>query len=47
MANVEKYLDELADARWQLLKKKSENPFVGDYAMEMYKTPALGEDLTS
>ena len=35
MANVEKYLDELADACWQLPKKKAERPFIGDCALEM------------
>ena len=39
--NVEKYLAELADACWHFPKNKSENPFVGDYAPEMYKTPTL------
>ena len=32
LANVENYLAELADTCWQLLKKKSDNPFVRDYA---------------
>ena len=41
MANVEKYLAELADARWHFPKKKAENPFVGDHAPDMDKTPAL------
>ena len=41
VSNVEKYLDELADAHWQFLKKKSENPFVEDYAQKMDATPAL------
>ena len=47
VTNVEKYLAELADMRWQFLKKKSENPFVGDYAPEMGDTPALEQDLAS
>ena len=41
LADVEKYLSELANAPWQLLMKKSENPFVGYYAPNMDKTPAL------
>ena len=47
LANVEKYLAELADVCWQLPKKKSENTFVGDYAMEMDETPALDQELAS
>ena len=47
VANVEKYLAELVDARWQLPKNKSVNPFVGDYTPVMYKTPALEQDLAS
>ena len=31
VANVEKYLAELDDARWQLPKKNSDNPFLRDY----------------
>ena len=41
MANVEKYLAELADARCHLPKNKSENSFVGDYAPEMDETLAF------
>ena len=44
---MEKYLDELADARWQFPKKKSKNPFIGDYAPEIDETPALEHDLAS
>ena len=47
VANVEKYLAELADAHWQLPNKKAGNPFVGYYAPEMEKTPALEQDLAS
>ena len=47
MANFEKYLAELADTRWQLPKKKSENPFVGKYAPEIDETPALEKELAS
>ena len=45
VSNMEKYLAELADARWQFPKKKAENPFVGDYAPDMDETPALEHDL--
>ena len=41
------YLAELADARWHFLKKKYENNFVGDYALEMDKTPDLEQYLAS
>ena len=41
MKKIEKYLAELADARWQFQKKKFDNPFIGDYGTEMYETPAL------
>ena len=47
MANVDNYLAELADARWQLTKKKSENPVVAEYLPEMDETPALEHDLSS
>ena len=42
---MEKCLAELADARWQFLMKKAENPFVGDYAPDMDETPPLEHDL--
>ena len=45
VANVEQYLAELADAHWQLPKKKANKPLIGDYAMEMDETPALEHDL--
>ena len=41
VANVEKYLAELDDARWQLTKKKAEKPFIWDYIPEMDETPDL------
>ena len=41
VAKFEKYLAELADARWQLPKKKYEKPFVGDSTPDMEETPAL------
>ena len=41
MANVEKYLAELVDARCHFPKKKAENTFVGNYALETDKTPPL------
>ena len=44
---MENYLAELAHACWQLPKKKSEKPFLGDYAPEMYETPTLENDLES
>ena len=47
MENVEIYLAGLADARWQLPKKKAENPFIGYYALEMDETPALEYDISS
>ena len=47
VSNVEKYLAELADARWQLPKKKAKNPFIGDYGPEMDNTPALEHDIAS
>ena len=47
VANVEKYLVELGGARWQFPKNKSENTFVGDYAPETDKTPALEQELAS
>ena len=47
MANVDNYLAELADARWQLPKKKAQKRFIWDYALEMYDTPALEQDLAS
>ena len=46
MANVEKYFSDLADACWQLMKKKSDNIFVGDYAPEMDETPALEQEIS-
>ena len=42
-----KYLAELADARWQFLKKKAENLFVGYCTPEMDENPALEHDLES
>ena len=45
MANVEKYLAELDDARWQLPKKKDKKLFVEDYSPEMDEAPALEKDL--
>ena len=47
VANVGKYLDELADSNWQLPKKKDENPFIGYYAPEMDQKSALEQDLAS
>ena len=41
VSNVEKYLDDLADARWKFLKKKAEKPFVVDHALETDENPAL------
>ena len=41
VSNVENYLAELADACWQFPKKKSENPFVGEYEPDMYETPSI------
>ena len=38
-------LAELSDASWQLPKKKSQNPFIWDYAPEMNETSALDHDL--
>ena len=32
VANMGNYLAELADERWQFLKNKAENPFIGGYA---------------
>ena len=40
-------LAELSTSRWQFPKKKSDNPFVGDFAPEMDDTPALDQDLDS
>ena len=45
MANVEKYLAELFDASWQLPKKKADNLYVRDYALEMDDTPDLEQEL--
>ena len=47
VANFEKYLVELGDARSQLTKRKTENPFLGDYAPEMHETPNMDEELES
>ena len=47
VANVEKNSAELNDASWQLPKKKSENPFVGYYALEICDTLASEHDLAS
>ena len=47
VANNEKYLEELAEARWQFPKKKSENPFVRYYSQEMDETFSLEQDLAS
>ena len=47
VANMERYLDELADARCQLHKKKRKNPFIGDYSPEIHETPAFDHDLAS
>ena len=47
VANVEKYLTELADTLWQLPNKKDENPFVGDYAPEMDENPSLEQEIAS
>ena len=44
---MENYLAELADARLQMPKKKSKNPFIGDYVPEMDDTTALEHDLES
>ena len=44
---MEKYLAELADARWQFLKKKVDNPFIGEYETEMDNTPDLEHKLES
>ena len=41
MVNAENYLAEFSDARWQMPKKKSENPFVRYYASDMDDTPAM------
>ena len=43
VANIEKYLFVLDNARWQFPKKKTESPFVEYYAPEMDKNPALEE----
>ena len=40
MSNVEKYLAELSDARWQ-------NPFVGEHKTEMDDTPDLKKGIAS
>ena len=45
VANVEKCLSELADARWKLPKNKAKNPFIGYYTPDMYETPAFEHDL--
>ena len=42
---MENYLTGLADARWYLKKKKSENPFVEDYELEIDETPSLQQYL--
>ena len=47
VANVENYLSGLASARWQFPENKSENPFFGDYAPEIDKTPSLEQELVS
>ena len=44
---MEKNSAELNDASWQLPKKKSENPFVGYYALEICDTLASEHDLAS
>ena len=44
---MEKYLDELADARSHVPKKKAENQFIEDYALKMDETHALEHDLES
>ena len=40
-------MSELANVRWQFPKKKSENPFFGDYAPEMDETLDLEQELAS
>ena len=46
--NVEKYLEDLNDARWKLpTRKEIANPFPMDYAPEMDVTPVLEPDLAS
>ena len=47
MANVDKYLAELADACWQFSMKKDEIPFIGYSALDMEETPDLEQDLES
>ena len=47
MANVKKYLADLDNALWKLPEKKADNPFVGDCATEMERTPDLEQDLAS
>ena len=47
MANIEKYLVDLADSRWQFPKKKAENPFARSYEPNMDETPALEQELAS
>ena len=46
VSNVERFLGELTDARCQFTKKKAENPFIWNYAPDMYETPALEHDIT-
>ena len=38
---------ELDNVRWQLLKKNSNNPFIGEYALAMDENLALEHDLAS
>ena len=47
MANIGKYLAELADAGWQMPTKKSYNPLVGDYSPETDKIPDMEQDIAS
>ena len=47
MKNVKNYLADLANARWQFPRNKTENPFFEDYAPEMDETPALEQELES
>ena len=47
MANVDKYLAELAEAHCQLSKKKAGNPFVRDYVLGMEKHTFLEQELVS
>ena len=45
VANVDKYLVELVDLRWNFYKNKADNPFVGDYAPEMNEIPVMEQEL--